>query len=173
MQKAYNWMDYRHSFSFSVGLPGLYSTAMGSHSWDFYIAKSVSSTPGSPAKKSEFFCGAWAIDYGYQVLRWLRIGAVANYEYWIGSTNTHDAALLAKVDFTYINKEHIRLYSGVGIGVGMHVERFSDGSIAGKYIPAVVGTPIGLNIGSAKVYGLIETNVGSTSFLRVGIGFRP
>ena len=168
----YDWMDYRHSFSLSVGLPGLYSTAMGKHSWDFYIAKTA--TGGSTTPRRDFFCGAWAIDYGFQALRWLRVGLMASYEYWMGtSMNTHDAALLAKVDFTYINREHLRLYSGVGLGVGTHIEKYSDGTIAGRYLPAVIGTPIGLNVGSPKVYALIETNVGSASFLRVGVGFRP
>ena len=106
-------------------------------------------------------------------MRWLRIGAIANYEYWMGDIKTHDAAVLAKVDFTYINKEHLRLYSGVGLGVGVHIEKYADGTVAGRYIPAVIGTPIGLQAGSPKVYALVETNVGSASFLRVGIGFRP
>lgn len=171
-QKAYNWADYRHSFSVSVGLPGLYSTAMGRHSWDFYIAKTIS-TLGGTKPRSEFFCGAWSIDYGYQIIRWLRIGAVANYEYWMGDTRTHDAAVLAKVDFTFINKEHLRLYSGIGLGVGVHIEHMADGTVAGRYIPAVTGTPIGLHAGSPRVYALVETNVGAASFLRVGIGFRP
>jgi hypothetical protein len=172
-QNVYNWADYRHNFSFSVGLPGLYSTAMGKHSWDFYINRSTTTTPGGTVPRSELFCGAWAIDYGYQIMRWLRIGAIANYEYWMGDIKTHDAAVLAKVDFTYINKEHLRLYSGVGLGVGVHIEKYADGTVAGRYIPAVIGTPIGLQAGSPKVYALVETNVGSASFLRVGIGFRP
>lgn len=172
-QNVYNWADYRHNFSFSVGLPGLYSTAMGKHSWDFYINRSATTTPGGTVPRSELFCGAWAIDYGYQIMRWLRIGAIANYEYWMGDIKTHDAAVLAKIDFTYINKEHLRLYSGVGLGVGVHIEKYADGTVAGRYIPAVIGTPIGLQAGSPKVYALVETNVGSASFLRVGIGFRP
>lgn len=184
LQRVYNWADHRHNISFSVGLPGLYSTAISGHSWKFYLAKpgtttsgttgTTGTTPsGTTVRSSEFFCGSWAFEYDFQVLRWLRVGTELNYEYWMGNTRTHDAALMAKVAFTYINQEHIRLYSGVGVGIGMHIDGFSDGTIAGRYLPAIVGTPIGLQAGNAKVYALVETNIGSASFLRVGIGFRP
>ncbi len=181
VQNVYNWADHRHNISFSVGLPGLYSTAISGHSWRFYLAKpgtttsgTTGTTPsGTTVRSSEFFCGSWAFEYDFQILRWLRVGTELNYEYWMGNTRTHDAALMAKVAFTYINQEHIRLYSGVGIGIGMHFDGFSDGTIAGRYLPAIVGTPIGLQAGNAKVYALVETNIGSASFLRVGIGFRP
>ena len=167
---GYDWRAHRQSVSFSVGLPSIYSTALGSHSWAFYIP-----APGSASGTSgrEMFCGAWGVDYGYNILRWLRLGACANYECWTGNSRTHDISLSARVDFTYINREHIRLYSGLSAGVGMHIERESDGAFRGVYLPAVNLTPIGLNFGGERVFGLVETNIGSASVLRVGIGFRP
>lgn len=167
---TYDWTAHRHNVSISVGLPGLYSTLMGNHSWEFYIAAPSSTTTTKP---SEWFCGAWAIDYAYQVKRWLRVGGTANYEYWYGNYNTHDVSLMVKVDFTYINKENIRLYSGIATGIGMHLEQNNSGAVAGMYIPAVALTPIGLNFGGERVYGLVETNIGASSFVRVGVGFRP
>ena len=120
--KGYDWREHRQSVSISVGLPSIYSTAFGSHAWNFYIP-----APGSTstARRSEIFTGAWAIDYGYNILRWLRLGASANYECWAGNDRTHDVSL------------------------------------------------IGLNFGNERVFGLVETNIGSASVLRVGIGFRP
>lgn len=163
------WMARRQSVSISVGLPSIYATGFGRHSWDFYIpAAGASSSP-----RSEIFCGAWAVDYGYNLLRWLRLGAGVTYECWAGKAQTHDMSLTARVDFTYINREHVVLYSGLSAGIGMHLEHYTNGDIEGMYLPAVNVTPIGLNFGSRKVYGLVETNIGSASVLRVGIGFRP
>ena len=168
--KGYDWREHRQSVSISVGLPSIYSTAFGSHAWNFYIP-----APGSTstARRSEIFTGAWAIDYGYNILRWLRLGASANYECWAGNDRTHDVSLTARVDFTYINREHVRLYSGIAVGLGMHIEHYASGAVEGIYIPAANLTPIGLNFGNERVFGLVETNIGSASVLRVGIGFRP
>ncbi len=168
--KGYDWREHRQSVSISVGLPSIYSTAFGSHAWNFYIP-----APGSTgtARRSEIFTGAWAIDYGYNVLRWLRLGASANYECWTGNDRTHDISLTARVDFTYINREHVRLYSGIAVGLGMHIAHYASGAVEGIYIPAANLTPIGLNFGNERVFGLVETNIGSASVLRVGIGFRP
>jgi len=168
--KTYDWREHRQSVSFSVGLPSIYSTAFGSHSWEFYIP-----APGNSTYRASdgVFTGAWAVDYGYNVLRWLRLGASANYECWTGANRTHDISAVARVDFTYINREHIRLYSGVAVGIGMHLMHFANGGLEGIYIPAANLTPIGLNFGNERVFGLVETNIGSASVLRIGIGFRP
>lgn len=167
---VYDWRAHRQSISISVGLPSIYSTSFGGHSWNFYIPAPGSSSSSS---RSEIFTGAWSVDYGYNILRWLRLGAMANYECWTGSRRTHDISLGVRVDFTYINSEHIRLYSGVLAGVGMHIERLGSGAVDGRYVPAINVTPIGLNFGGETVYGLVETNIGSSSVLRVGVGFRP
>ena len=153
--KGYDWREHRQSVSISVGLPSIYSTAFGSHAWNFYIP-----APGSTssARRSEIFTGAWAIDYGYNILRWLRLGASANYECWAGNDRTHDVSLTARV---------------IAVGLGMHITHYGSGAIEGIYIPAANLTPIGLNFGNERVFGLVETNIGSASVLRVGIGFRP
>ena len=170
-EDSFWWEDRRHSIDISVGLPSLYSTIAGSHSWSFYIAPPGSGNSPSP-KRNSLFCGHYSIDYSYNVLRWLAVGAELNYEYWTGDYTTHDTYLAAKVKFTYINREHITLYSGVGVGVGTHVEKNSNGSVQGIILPAAVLTPIGIHAGGRHVYGLAEVNVGSSSFFRLGIGGR-
>jgi hypothetical protein len=67
----------------------------------------------------------------------------------------------------------VRLYSGIAVGLGMHITHYGSGAVEGIYIPAANLTPIGLNFGNERVFGLVETNIGSASVLRVGIGFRP
>lgn len=163
------WTTRRQSISVSVGLPSIYATGFGNHSWDFYIP---ASGPGS-SSPSEIFCGAWSVEYGYNLLRWLRLGACATYECWAGNSRTHDMSLVARVDFTYINQENVVLYSGLAVGISSHIKRHTNGDLRGGFYPAVNMTPIGLNFGSRKVYGLVETNIGSSSVLRIGIGFRP
>ena len=170
VRKGYDWREHRQSVSLSVGLPSVYSTAFGSHSWNFYIPAPGSS---SGSARSDIFTGAWAIDYGYNILRWLRLGASVNYECWVGNYRTHDVSVVARVDFTYINREHVRLYSGLSVGVGMHISQYASGAVEGIYLPAANMTPIGLNFGNERVFGLVETNIGSSSVLRIGIGFRP
>ena len=91
----------------------------------------------------------------------------------MGNYRTHDVSVVARVDFTYINREHVRLYSGLSVGVGMHISQYASGAVEGLYLPAANMTPIGLNFGNERVFGLVETNIGSSSVLRIGIGFRP
>lgn len=166
----YDWQQRRHSFNVSVGLPSLYSTIIGGHSWSFYIAPPSTNPSGN--SNAEIFCGSYAAEYGYNILRWLSIGAQLNYEYWTGGYRTTDVNLLAMVNFTYINREHITLYSGLGTGVGLHIDKRANGAIEGTYLPSFILTPIGLRAGNEKVYGMVETNIGAGSCIRVGIGAR-
>ena len=45
----------------------------------------------------------------------------------------------------------------------MHLTRFANGALEGIYLPAANLTPIGLNFGNERVFGLVETNIGPVS----------
>ena len=80
------------------------------------------------------------------------------------------------VRFSYLNRRNVRLYSSVGIGYGLCLERTKDsnGALTQSYKSAFVPvqfTPIGVSVGR-RLYGFAELTVGSMANLSAGIGFR-
>ena len=168
---AYDWRAHRNSLNITIGAPSLYSTIAGEHPWTFNRISGSSTSPS----RAEFFCGAYSLTYTYNILRWLAVGATGGYECWVERNSssvyrTHDAFLMAVVNFTYLNHEHIKLYSGINAGFSLHLEISNKSSLNGFYLPAVSLTPIGIHLGGKHVYGIGEISIGAQSVFRAGIG---
>lgn len=183
-KSTYNWQDHRHSLSVSAGSPSLFSGTVGILTALFDAFEHT----GNPHVK---IFGSYGIHYGYNALSWLRVGGSFVYSGWnelatdapanyYHKESYHEFSFIGKVDFTYLNREHVRLYSGVGIGgiLNMtdtygYVSNFAPDSER-TYFPnlAWTVTPIGIEAGGKYVYGLAEINIGTADLLRAGIGVR-
>ena len=118
----------------------------------------------------------------YQVNHWLSVCGDLN-GCWARFDRIHekDGPVLSKdhwgslafvpgVRFTYLNRRHVMLFSGLSLGVGY---LFSDhGDDAGLF-PAFEIVPLGVTFGG-RVYGTFELNSGSEFGIscRGGIGYR-
>ena len=98
-----------------------------------------------------------------------------------GVTFGHALSLVASAQFTYLNREHVQLYSGLDAGVGTYISDVkylpgyadSDGNthpVNATWLPAFNITPIGVAFGSWRVFGYVETNIGYEAFAKVGLG---
>lgn len=180
-----DWSNERHNLYVSVGTPSAESALIN---FILVIPEAVSDHPD----KTQLF-GHYCLQYHYQVLQWLRVGAKAD---WEGSRYTaykdktkaeekalvhkNVTALTASCQFTYFNRPHVKLYSGLDLGAMAYIldRKYVDGYTPSSedepltcvWLPAVNVTAFGVNAGGKHVYGLAEFNFGSDAIFRVGIG---
>ena len=181
MAQHYDWKDSRNSLSVSVGSPSFLSGTQGFFNLLF--------RGGNDDETQARIFGTYGIHYGFNATRWLRVGASAFYSGWkiseikeaITQTDRSDElVLLAKVDFTYLNRKYVRIYSGAGIGADLTtLRKYRNGSLVdeegnGSLTPYLgwTVTPIGLEAGGKRLFGLLEVNIGHADLLRAGIGVR-
>lgn len=182
----YDWSEYRHSLSISAGAPSGYWLMRT-------ILVGVWVAAADHAGESNYY-GAYSMQYHYQALKWLRAGfkvswegdghniyAEKEQENLKGYAFGHSAALMASCQFTYLNRRHVQLYSGLDFGVEamLSTNRYingyknSDGEtyhVNSAWLPAINVTPIGVAFGNERVYGLAEVNIGSDALFKAGIG---
>lgn len=174
---GYDWKDKRHSISLSYGSPSLISGTSG-----------VFSSLFSGKDAQSHLYGTYGVHYGFNVLRWLRVGgSLLNSGWEITKQNEnytsrdvyYEGQLMGKADFTYLNRRYVRLYSGLGVGISVAKHnKYStqpDANIAPIPLEAHVAfavTPFGLEAGGKHVFGLAEINIGTAEVLRAGLGVR-
>ena len=123
-------------------------------------------------------------EYGYYLKRWLHIGVAASWTggfrpIWssidhsrIGGYDYNSIALLPKARFSYLNREVIQLYSGVGIGGAFAIyDDAHSNAIDHKFDVSFDVTLFGITIGK-RWFGYIELGAGTQGTLRAGFGYR-
>lgn len=182
VDNEYNWQNRKSSLSLAIGAPSLVS--------------SIESIGTVDITKSSF-SGAASIRYDYNVLRWLAVGGRFSYDGWqksgtsrdysytynesedryINSYEEHEVncsghrgSVLMEILFTYINREHVQLYSGLALGMQYYVQNKHDGQEKASMIAGSV-IPIGVHAGGEHVYALAEVSLGTESMMSFGIGF--
>lgn len=132
--------------------------------------------------------GNYGIQYHRNFKWWLQYGVKSTVEIGqfyryndnglsiAGYRNNLIWTLMPSIRFTYINRDWVRLYSGMDVGVAIaysHDNLYAPGhkgsTIHDEF--AINFTPIGVNVGR-KLYGMFEFNLGATSFVRFGLGYR-
>ncbi len=136
------------------------------------------------------FYGNYGLQYYYQFNHYCRLGGKINWEldaYDIyeskaedakkkGVTRNNTASLVASVQFTYLNRPRVQLYSGVDLGVAAHFANtkyepgFTGEDGKATWLPAFNLSPLGVAFGSWPVYGYVETNIGYDAILKAGLG---
>ena len=181
-----HWQEHRNSLSISGGYVS-----------GFWLAKSIIAWIPAAASHSRNwdYYGNYGLQYYYQLNSWCRMGTKATWEgdqYDIyesnktdankkGETTNHTLSLVASVQFTYVNREHVQVYSGLDLGAGVfftstkYEPGYSSSSNTsanwdGAFLPAFNVTPLGVAFGSWRVYGYVETNIGYDAFAKIGIG---
>lgn len=127
------------------------------------------------------FIGTYGLDYYYQVNSWFRPGAKFVYEGLtttitdstgvINKYNTSTISLMPSIQFSYLNKKYVKLYSGIDIGV----TNFSDNDKNSSFSETILGinvTLIGVRVGNDRIFGVVETNIGMDALIKAGIGVR-
>jgi uncharacterized protein YceK len=181
--KTEHWRNQRNTLQISAGWVSGFWCCKQLFAW-------IPAAAGH-SRNWDYF-GNYGLQYYYQVNWYCRVGGKLNWEidaYDIyeskaedakkkGVTRNNTVSLVASVQFTYLNRPHVQLYSGADVGVGAHFAntRYEPDYTGdkqqpqGAWLPAVNITPIGVAFGIWQVYGYVETNVGYESFIKAGLG---
>lgn len=154
-QSEWKWSDNPSSVSVNLGAPSLWGMIEGTSS-------------------SQSF-GSYAIRYDYNVLKWLSVGGHLSYEgmqHRVSHAQTHLANLLLNLHFTYINREHVQLYSGVALGMMYQVQKPVNQAATLGILPGWGVTPIGVRLGGKHVFATAEATIGTTPMMSIGVGAR-
>ena len=128
--------------------------------------------------------GLWTGEVAFKLRKWFTVGVqLAGTTFWsdtvngAGRVNATAVYLLPNVRFTYVRSEVFKMYSGVGLGLGVmsgfNAEQSYFAGIGGADIePAFQAVPVGIQFGR-DIYGIAEVNLGTMNVgLRAGIGYR-
>ena len=87
--------------------------------------------------------------------------------------------LLAELRFSYLNRKHVTLYSGLGLGIGFmvgHPYKQIDLATYEERVPhyhysSLQLTAIGVRAGSKHWFGTAELGFGARGFATLGVGY--
>ncbi len=132
--------------------------------------------------------GLMSADFNIQFKRWFALGlqfnavVMPNTEYSsitgnvVSKFTDFELSFLPYARFTYLNRELVKLYSSIGLGLRLdHDEKPSENIYNEIYnygMACLQFVPIGVTVGK-KVYGLFELGIGSEyNGCRFGVGYR-
>ena len=180
-KKHFDYSTYpRNEISTSIGT----TSAFGSI-FDLFkvVIEGVANGLTNNYKTDTKFIGTYGIDYYYQVNSWFRPGAKIVYEGLTTSVydttntlvnhyNTSTLSVMPSVQFSYLNRKYVKLYSGIDLGVGVIFDDNKQGSSTSTTFFAFNATLLGIRVGNDKIFGLVETNIGMDALIKGGFGVR-
>lgn len=152
------------------------------------ITDAIISSINNEAMGTQYY-GHYGFRYYSHVAWWCQVGGKLVFE---GVKNTHFtdkskkvikgtdyhvmASLMPSVRFTYLNRKWVRLYSGIDLGVSYFFTHQRDAKdnekhTGGQFMFAFDITPLGISVGH-NFYLMAETNIGTDSFVKFGLGAR-
>lgn len=136
---------------------------------------------------ARYTTGAISLGYTYSFSRWLSLGGTISYtgefqntydrisDRMTGGRTWSDISLTPMVRFTYLNRKYVRLYSQLGVGLQISIERGkTDDGVRNKVLAHITGhaTFFGVSVGN-RVFGFGELlGVGSQGVFVIGIGYK-
>lgn len=134
---------------------------------------------------AKYISGAISAGYTYRFTSWFELSCNLSYSgsyrnnydiytsEYVYSSPIHQISLTPVARFVWLNREYVKLYSSIGLGVAIVIER-EQGIKAGYYFTdsgSAFCNPIGIKVGK-KVYGFGELSLGTLGIFTVGIGYR-
>ena len=177
---TYDYKDApRNEISASIGVVSAFGGV-----FDFFKVLIEGVGNGIAGNKTDTkFIGTYGLDYYYQVNKWFRPGAKVVYEGLtttirdstnaiVNHYNTSTLSVMASSQFSYLNKKHVKLYSGIDLGIGTIFDDNKKGSGTTSTFCAFNVTVIGIRVGNDNIFGLVETNIGMDALIKAGFGAR-
>ena len=126
--------------------------------------------------------------YGYAFKKWLHVGVIVTYagsfekiysrfdNNMVCAINRTHVGFTPNVRFVFLNKKYVRLYSSVGLGLaykGENNKNFRKNEQEySKWATLTINLNcFGISVGN-KLFGYYEAAIGSSGFVRTGIGYR-
>ena len=151
-----------------------------------YSAIAGSSSPYSSGYQgNQVHCvGLLTGEVAFKIRKWFTVGVqLAGANFWAdpaqggGRISATAIYLLPNVRFTYVRSDVFKMYSGIGLGLGVlsgfSADKSAFAGIGSADIePAIQAVPVGIQFGR-NIYGIAEVSVGTMNVgLRTGIGYR-
>ena len=173
----------RHEFTFGVGDPG----RANSH------RNRIGTEPNYFPEvwlQRQISCGniystcPITLGYRYRVLKWLWVGGDISYcglygtfrnldtDQKVGVYRDHFISIMPAVRFSYLNREHVTLYSGIAGGYALEYGKsYPDYKFHNNHI-ALNCTLFGVSAGSQRWFGFAEIGWRFKGYANAGFGFR-
>lgn len=141
--------------------------------------------------KPKMSTGAITASYGYNILKWLSISAAFTYSGTLSKKydiitnktilkeNKNNFMITPIIRFNYLNRPMVRLYSQIGVGIGIKNHKISTPNSnndhkysTNKWIASGQLTFLGVSVGR-KIFGFTEIlGFGTQGALVLGIGYK-
>jgi len=125
------------------------------------------------------------LGYRFRVLKWLWVGGDVSYcgffgsfkdsytDQKVGNYRDHFISIMPAVRFSYLNRDHFTLYSGIAGGVALEYCKSYTGYKAHNNHLAFQLTLFGISAGSQRWFGFAELGCGfKGGYANAGLGFR-
>ena len=192
-----HWNDdksfYRHEFQLGVSDP-LGFTYMRELSASPILGEPIEGV--SPTK--QIFTPVFSLDYHYRATKWFWLGLTAGYNYYKEKGNfqdfeipenptwqykEHHFLIMPSLRFSYLNRPHLTLYSGLAVGLyikhGREYRKYIDNDFLikprtfdhNRVFSAFQLTAFGLKAGANHWFGSFEAGFGIKGIVNLGVGY--
>lgn len=188
----------RHEFQLNIGDPYMAASTCSHNSFDIteYLFPNLQENPTGPNDaytwlNPSYECRTnvtplFSFSYHYRLRKWLWIGATQTFSDVYQNilspegdletrTNDYGISTILDMRFSYLNRKHLTLYSGLGLGLML---KGFDSWYDGQYHPSWVNltsvyqlTAFGVKAGSGHWFGNLELGCGYKGFISGGISY--
>ena len=147
----------------------------------------------SPTK--QIFTPVFSLDYHYRAAKWFWLGLTSGYNYYQEKGNVgnigmpenptwqykeHHFLIMPSLRFSYLNRPHLTLYSGLAVGLYIkHGREYLDNDFLirprtidhNRVFSAFQLTAFGLKAGAKHWFGSFEAGFGIKGFVNLGVGY--
>ena len=143
----------------------------------------------SPTK--QIFTPVFSMDYHYRASKWFWLGLTAGYNLYkekgygepenlTWQYKEHHILIMPSLRFSYLNRPHLTLYSGLSVGLFIkHGREYLDDDCLirpittdhNRVFSAFQLTAFGLKAGAKHWFGSFEAGVGIKGFVNLGVGY--
>lgn len=147
----------------------------------------------SPTK--QIFTPVFSLDYHYRASKWFWLGLTTGYNFYKEKGNVgnigmpenptwqykeHHFLIMPSLRFSYLNRPHLTLYSGLAVGLYIkHGREYRDDDLLiepitidhNRVFSAFQLTAFGVKAGAKHWFGSLELGAGIKGFVNLGVGY--
>ena len=186
-----HWNDdktlYRHEFRLGVSDPLGFTYLR-----ELFASPTILGEPIDGISPTKYiFTPEFSIDYHYRASKWFWLGLTAGYNLYQEKGNgepenltwqykEHHFLIMPSLRFSYLNRPHLTLYSGLSVGLYIkHGREYIDDDLLiqpttidhNRVFSAFQLTAFGLKAGAKHWFGSFEAGFGIKGFANLGIGY--
>lgn len=176
----------RHEFSLSVGDPYMsnLSRLQYFHCGDIGSLGNLPSSWLAVATNTDVYTTLpFTFGYRFRLFKWVWLGGDISYCGFYGTTRDvysdepvykyreNMLCIMPAIRFSYLNREHVTLYSGFAVGIKFAYQKAFNCSTFYVKLPFQL-TLFGVAAGSKNWFGFGELGIGNEGILKAGFGYR-